>query len=74
MAKKKEDTFKLVHEDKEMEFNLSDLSEEARLNYTRANEIATQTVRLEQQLVEMRFLINNYVKFVANELDDNKKK
>tara|TARA_R100000353_G_scaffold5325_3_gene7516 strand:+ start:3014 stop:3250 length:237 start_codon:yes stop_codon:yes gene_type:complete len=76
----KEDKKQMItHEGKEYEFTMDELSLEAQAQYGRANELAGQLMRLEQQSNELRFLANNYVRFVIDELsdkevDDKKKK
>ena len=64
---------------KEIDFYLSELSDEAKAQYNRANELAGQMMRLDQQVNELRFLANNYIRFVIDELenknvDDKEKK
>ena len=76
----KEDKKQMItHEGKEYEFTMDELSLEAQAQYGRANELAGQLMRLEQQSNELRFLANKYVRFVIDELsdkevDDKKKK
>jgi hypothetical protein len=60
----------ITHEGKEYEFTMDELSLEAQAQYGRANELAGQLMRLEQQSNELRFLANNYVRFVIDELSD----
>ena len=55
---------------KEIDFYLSELSDEAKAQYNRANELAGQMMRLDQQANELRFLANNYIRFVIDELDN----
>ena len=55
---------------KEIDFYLSELSDEAKAQYNRANELAGQMMRLDQQVNELRFLANNYIRFVIDELDN----
>tara|TARA_Y100001937_G_scaffold41808_1_gene59313 strand:+ start:2070 stop:2294 length:225 start_codon:yes stop_codon:yes gene_type:complete len=69
MAKKKEEQLTILHEGEEIKFYLSDLSDEAKAQYGRANELAGQLMRLDQQVNEMRFLANNYIRFVLDELN-----
>ena len=57
-----------MNDGKEIEFLYSELSEEAQAQYNRANELAGQLMRLEQQSNELRFLANNYIRFVIDEL------
>ena len=75
---KKEEKLKIMSDGKEIEFLYSDLSEEAQAQYNRANELAGQLMRLDQQANELRFLANNYIRFVIDELekdvDDNEEK
>ena len=75
---KKEEKLKIMNDGKEIEFLYSDLSEEAQAQYNRANELAGQLMRLDQQANELRFLANNYIRFVIDELekdvDDNEEK
>tara|TARA_R100000231_G_C5274454_1_gene149643 strand:- start:494 stop:727 length:234 start_codon:yes stop_codon:yes gene_type:complete len=75
---KKEEKLTIMNDGKEIEFLYSDLSEEAQAQYNRANELAGQLMRLDQQANELRFLANNYIRFVIDELekdvDDNEEK
>jgi hypothetical protein len=67
----KEDKKQMItHEGKEYGFTMDELSLEAQAQYGRANELAGQLMRLEQQSNELRFLANNYVRFVIDELSD----
>ena len=67
----KEDKKQMItHEGKEYEVTMDELSLEAQAQYGRANELAGQLMRLEQQSNELRFLANNYVRFVIDELSD----
>jgi len=67
-----------MNDGKEIEFTMSDLSDESKAQYNRANELAGQLMRLDQQANELRFLANNYIRFVIDELekdvDDNEEK
>jgi len=72
----KERPMKIMHNEKEYEFLASELSEESRAQFQRANQIGAACVQMEQDLMEKRFLLNNYVGFVVSELDkdvDSKK-
>lgn len=66
---KKEEKLKIMNDGKEIEFLYSDLTEEAQAQYNRANELAGQLMRLDQQANELRFLANNYIRFVIDELE-----
>jgi hypothetical protein len=66
---KKEEKLTIMDNGKEIEFLYSELSEEAKAQYNRANELAGQLMRLDQQANELRFLANNYVRFVIDELE-----
>tara|TARA_R100001460_G_scaffold28324_3_gene56804 strand:+ start:2435 stop:2668 length:234 start_codon:yes stop_codon:yes gene_type:complete len=66
---KKEEKLTIMNNDKEIEFLYSDLTEEAQAQYNRANELAGQLMRLDQQANELRFLANNYIRFVIDELE-----
>jgi hypothetical protein len=66
---KKEEKLTIMNDGKEIKFLYSDLTEEAKAQYNRANELAGQLMRLEQQANELRFLANNYIRFVINELE-----
>mgnify|MGYP001177079659 FL=1 len=66
---KKEEKLTIMNDGKEIEFLYSDLSEEAQAQYNRANELAGQLMRLDQQANELRFLANNYIRFVIDELE-----
>ncbi len=73
MAKKDKGQEQVINKDgKEIKFYMDDLSNEAKSQYVRANQLASEVVQLEQVLNEKRFIVNNYVSFVVNELDDNK--
>jgi hypothetical protein len=65
----KEQKMKIVHNEKEYEFLISDLSEEAKAQFQRANQIGGATIQLEQELMDKRFLRNNYINFVVDELN-----
>jgi len=66
---KKEEKLTIMSDGKEIEFLYSDLTEEAQAQYNRANELAGQLMRLDQQANELRFLANNYIRFVIDELE-----
>lgn len=66
----KEQKLTIMKDDKEYKFLYSELTDEAKAQYNRANELAGQLMRLEQQANELRFLANNYVRFVTDELDN----
>jgi hypothetical protein len=66
----KEQKLTIMKDEKEYTFLYSELSDEAKAQYNRANELAGQLMRLEQQSNELRFLANNYVRFVTDELDN----
>ena len=66
---KKEEKLTIMNDGKEIKFLYSDLTEEAQAQYNRANELAGQLMRLDQQANELRFLANNYVRFVIDELE-----
>ena len=66
---KKEEKLTIMSDGKEIEFLYSDLTEEAQAQYNRANELAGQLMRLDQQTNELRFLANNYIRFVIDELE-----
>jgi hypothetical protein len=65
----KEQKLTIMNDGKEIEFLYSDLTEEAQAQYNRANELAGQLMRLDQQANELRFLANNYIRFVIDELE-----
>lgn len=65
----KEEKLVIMNDGKEIEFLMSDLSDEAKAQYNRANELAGQLMRLDQQANELRFLANNYIRFVIDELE-----
>ena len=58
--------------DKEYEFYNEDLSEEAQAQYARANQLALELMQMERASAEKRFVINNYIQFVVNEIDNEK--
>ena len=68
----------IMNDGKEIEFVMSDLSDEAKAQYSRANELAGQLMQIDRQANEIRFLANNYIRFVIDELekdvDDNEEK
>ena len=66
---KKEEKLTIMNDGKEIEFLYSDLTEEAQAQYNRANELAGQLMRLDHQANELRFLANNYIRFVIDELE-----
>ena len=68
----KEQKLTIMKDEKEYTFLYSELSDEAKAQYNRANELAGQLMRLEQQSNELRFLANNYIRFVTDELDNKK--
>jgi len=63
---------KLRLDDKEYEFYNEDLSEEAQAQYSRANQLALELMQMERASAEKRFVINNYIQFVVNEIDNEK--
>jgi len=63
----KEQTIKIMHNEKEYEFLLSEVSQEAQAQFQRANQLSGSCLKVEQELTERRFLINNYVKFLVDE-------
>lgn len=58
-----------MNDGKEIEFVMSDLSDEAKAQYSRANELAGQLMQIDRQGNELRFLANNYIRFVIDELE-----
>tara|TARA_X000001388_G_scaffold50030_1_gene36058 strand:+ start:1318 stop:1554 length:237 start_codon:yes stop_codon:yes gene_type:complete len=78
MAKKKNEVNKneitLNYEGEEYNFEFDSLSEEAKANYRRANELAVNMMKQEQAVSEQRWLLNKYVTFVVEELDSKDKK
>tara|TARA_R110002020_G_scaffold72640_1_gene186816 strand:+ start:68 stop:325 length:258 start_codon:yes stop_codon:yes gene_type:complete len=69
--KKKEEKLVIMNDGKEIEFLYSELSEEAKAQYARANELAGQLMNVERQMNELRFLANNYIRFVIDELESD---
>jgi hypothetical protein len=65
----KEEKLVIMNDGKEIEFVMSDLSDEAKAQYARANELAGQLMQIDRQANEIRFLANNYIRFVINELE-----
>ena len=63
---------KLRLDDKEYEFYNEDLSEEAQAQYSRANQLALELMQMERASAEKRFVINNYIQFAVNEIDNEK--
>ena len=78
MAKKKNKVNKneitLNYEGKDYNFEFDSLSEEAKANYRRANEIAVDMMKQEQDVSEKRWLLNRYVAVIVEELDSKDKK
>ena len=73
MAKKKEVAKeKLNFNDKEYNFDVEDLSDEASAQYGRANQLAMGLMQTERASSEKRFVINRYIQFVVSELDNEK--
>ena len=73
----KEQKMKIMHNEKEYEFLASELSDESKAQFQRANQLGAACIQIEQDLMEKRFLLNNYINFVVNELDkdvDDKEK
>jgi hypothetical protein len=65
----KEEKLVIMNDGKEIEFVMSDLSDEAKAQYARANELAGQLMQIDRQSNELRFLANNYIRFVIDELE-----
>tara|TARA_R100000458_G_C8250809_1_gene227799 strand:+ start:1151 stop:1396 length:246 start_codon:yes stop_codon:yes gene_type:complete len=63
---------KLMFNDIEYSFYSEDLSEDARASYARANQLALELMQLERSASEKRFVINNYVQRVVDDLEENK--
>ena len=64
-------TEQIINRDgEEIKFLLSDLSNESRMSYIRANQLAQETQDLEQQINEKKFLANNYISNVLNEIEN----
>tara|TARA_R100000458_G_C8267067_1_gene242067 strand:- start:941 stop:1186 length:246 start_codon:yes stop_codon:yes gene_type:complete len=73
MAKKDKSEEQVINlEGKEIKFHLEDLSPGAKAQYRRANQLAGELMQLDQAMNEKRFLVNNYVSFVVDELESNK--
>tara|TARA_B100000575_G_scaffold234419_1_gene196001 strand:- start:750 stop:1007 length:258 start_codon:yes stop_codon:yes gene_type:complete len=65
------ETEQIINRDgEEIKFLLSDLSNESRMSYIRANQLAQETQDLEQQVNEKKFLANNYISNVLNEIEN----
>jgi hypothetical protein len=56
----------------DIKFFMSDLSNDAQMSYVRANQIAQEIQQLEMNLTEKRFLANNYINSVLNEIEGDK--
>ena len=69
LQKKEEQKMIINHNDKEIEFVMSDLSNEGQMSFLRANQLGQEIQNLEQQINERRFLASNYVNGVINELN-----
>jgi 5S rRNA maturation endonuclease (ribonuclease M5) len=73
MTKKEKGQEQVINvEGRDVKFNIEDLSDESKAQYARANQLASEIVQLEQVLSEKRFIVNNYVSFVVNELEPKK--
>jgi|TARA_R110000772_G_scaffold103711_5_gene204937 hypothetical protein len=72
---KKQEEQKMIinHNDKEIEFVMSDLSNEGQMSFVRANQLGQEIQGLEQQINEKRFLASNYVNGVINEIEKDEK-
>lgn len=68
---KKQEEQKMIinHNDKEIEFVMSDLSNEGQMSFVRANQLGQEVQSLEQQINEKRFLASNYINSVINEIN-----
>ena len=73
VEKKEEQKMIINHNDKEIEFVMSDLSNEGQMSFVRANQLGQEIQGLEQQINEKRFLASNYVNSVINEIDKDEK-
>jgi hypothetical protein len=74
MAKKKEkNLMTLNYGGQEYKFELESLSPEGKAHYNRANEVAAELLRFEQQVAEKKWLTGKYLSFIAAELDDKDK-
>jgi hypothetical protein len=65
---------KIVHNEKEYEFLASELSDESKAQFQRANQLGVACVQMEQDLMEKRFLLNNYISLIVKELDSEEPK
>jgi|TARA_R110002020_G_scaffold3284_2_gene14887 hypothetical protein len=65
----KEEKLVIMQDDKEVEFVMSDLSDEGQAQYVRANELAKRLMMLQRESNELRFLSSNYIRFVLDELE-----
>jgi len=70
MAKKEVEKERLNFNSKEYNFDVEDLSDEAKAQYGRANQLAMELMQMERASSEKRFVINNYIKFVVSELEN----
>lgn len=72
---KKQEEQKMIinHNNKEIEFVMSDLSNEGQMSFVRANQLGQEIQGLEQQINEKRFLASNYVNGVINEIEKDEK-
>ena len=69
MSEPKESEQVINRNGKEVKFFMSDLSNDARMSYVSANQMAQEIQQLEMNLTEKRFLANNYINSVLNEID-----
>ncbi len=65
---KKEEKLVIMNEGKEIEFVMSDLSDEAKAQYSRANELAGQLMQIDRQANAIRYLDTHYIIFDIDEL------
>jgi uncharacterized protein (DUF2236 family) len=68
----KQEPNKIFFNEKEYEFNNSDLSDEGQTQYARANQLAVELMQMERAAAEKRFIINNYIQFVVDEIEKEK--
>ena len=68
---KKQEEQKMIinHNNKEIEFVMSDLSNEGQMSFVRANQLGQEIQGLEQQITDKRFLASISVNAVITEIE-----
>jgi|TARA_R110000744_G_scaffold195110_1_gene314051 hypothetical protein len=69
VEKKEEQKMIINHNDKEIEFVMSDLSNEGQMSFLRANQLGQEVQGIEQAIKEKRFVASQYINSVLDELN-----